>query len=61
MKLNILVKTSDYRGDHAADISVAIDVEENTSIKDLCQKVHDKFDSNHNRIDCIEIRECEKI
>lgn len=48
MNLNILLSTSEYRGDHNADILVALDVNPQMSIEELAKRI--------NGYDHIEIR-----
>jgi len=38
MKLNILLKTADYRGDHAADVAVALDPVPGETVEELVQR-----------------------
>jgi hypothetical protein len=52
MELNILLSTSEYRGDHSADVLYAIDFDQLLSIQSLVEK-YLKSDSDH-----IEIRRC---
>ena len=35
MKISALYVTAEYRGDHAADVKIALDVTEDTTIKEL--------------------------
>ena len=39
MKLNILLKTSDYRGDHSADIWVAHEVKPQETVEELAKRL----------------------
>ena len=43
MKVSALLMTTDYRGDHSADVKIALDVYENMSIKELIETITTKF------------------
>jgi len=36
--INCLHVTQDYRGDHSADVKVAIEVKPNETVEELCQR-----------------------
>lgn len=57
MKHQVSLKTSEFRGDHAADINIGLEVPENTTVEELVQMVFmgTKFSSN-SQSDVIEIR-----
>lgn len=47
--ISIILKTSDFRGDHAADTSIAIEYEPNMTIMQLMSRVFKKgLESNVN-------------
>lgn len=50
MKLSILLKTSEYRGDHSADVAVAYEQVPFEQVAELVKRVDMKFD------DVLEIR-----
>ena len=59
MEISVIWKTSDYRGDHSADVSIAVKANEDTTIKELIEKTLIKKQSKwkHEKyIDHIEIR-----
>jgi hypothetical protein len=39
MKLNILLSTTEYRGDHSADVFVGIDADPKMSIEELAKRI----------------------
>lgn len=39
MKISVIHKTSDYRGDHDADVSLAYEVNENETVDSLCNRI----------------------
>lgn len=51
MKLSILLRTSDFRGDHAADVWIAHDVQPDENVTQLAERL---LGSSH--CDVIEIR-----
>ncbi len=52
MKLNILVWTTDYRGDHSADVRIAYEAQENETVQQLAERLLQGSATN-----VIEIRE----
>jgi hypothetical protein len=58
MKINCLLKTSEYRGDHSADISVAHEVKENETVLSLCARLLNPIMKQRakNTGDCLELR-----
>ena len=55
MALNVIFRTSDYRGDHAADIAVAYEVKDGETVEQLAARLFGK----EARGDVIEIRRVE--
>ncbi len=55
MKINILLKTVQDLGDHGREISVALDIKETDTIKDIIEN-HLKSDTKSQYTDHIEIR-----
>ena len=55
MKIQVTLVTSDYRGDHAADVRIAYEARDGETVAELVQRVRaDK------RGDCIELRVIEE-
>ena len=52
MKITCLLRTSDYRGDHDSDCTLAVEIEPNESVESLCGRLL-KFD---HKFDWIELR-----
>lgn len=53
MKISAMLITSDYRGDHATDVKIAINVTEDTTLKEL---IHSHFERMDSGVDHIELR-----
>ena len=65
-KISVLLKTDDYRGDHVSDISIAYNIDENITVKELVRKIFSNkiydFDGKEKITrDHIEIRVCEEL
>ena len=39
MKLTCLLRTTDYRGDHSAEVIIPIEIEENETVESLCKRL----------------------
>ena len=39
MKLSILLRTTDYRGDHAADVCIAYEVKDGETVQQLAERL----------------------
>lgn len=54
MKISILLRTQDYRGDHCADVAIAVEPVENETVRELAQRLLP--DNRTGSIEVIEIR-----
>jgi len=55
-KISIILKTSDYRGDHSTDIDMACEVVEGETVEDLITRVLPEKGSRKEYHDCIVLR-----
>ena len=64
MKISVLLKTTDFRGDHSMEVTIALDVDPTITLESLVNKVFvdKKICKNYLRtnklVDHIEIRVC---
>lgn len=59
MKIAVMHRTEDYRGDHAADVSIAIDTKEGETVEDLAKRVLRK-DRPQDWIEVRVVKECDE-
>lgn len=53
MKISAVLVTSDFRGDHSADVRIALDVTGDTTLKEL---IENKVKAMNAMVDYIELR-----
>jgi cellulase/cellobiase CelA1 len=55
-KIDILWRTNVFRGDHSADVAIAVDVDEDYTIGKLCERLLINPDGSVRQTDTIELR-----